>query len=197
MTWWQTALVVGAVVVVLGIILWDLGHRVDRLHRRVIRSRAVLEAQLVRRAEAAGELAASGVLDPASSLIVGEAAWTAAVHAPRLVGSDGDELADAGVERGLAESSLSMALRGAIGNEADQTQLRRDPDATALLDALAHACYRAQLARRFHNDAVIATQHLRRYPWVRAFHLAGRAAMPVTIELDDEVNLAVPTPASG
>lgn len=191
MTGWQVLGLLILLIAVLTIVLVNLARRLDRLHRRVLRSRSALEAQLVRRAEAAAELAASGLLDPASSVIVADAAWNAAVHAPRLVGLDGDELADAGVERGLAESGLTTALRGALGTEADQLKLRERHDGAHELDALAQASYRAHLARRFHNDAVIAAQRLRHNQLVRLFHLAGRAAMPVTVELDDEVVLAL------
>jgi hypothetical protein len=195
----EIALVVIGVLGVVGVVLVHLAQRVDRLHRRVVRSRAVLEAQLVRRAESAAELAASGHLDPASSLIVGEQAWEAAVHAPRLVGrepDDRDELAETGSERGQVESELTMALRAALGTDADRAALRADPAVASSLDALEHACYRAQLARRFHNDAVVATQQLRTNPVVRTFRLAGRAAMPVTFEMDDEVVPGTPTSPS-
>jgi hypothetical protein len=180
------------------VVLLQLAQRVDRLHRRVIRSRSVLEAQLVRRAEAAAELVGAGTLDPASAVIVGEAAWNAAVHAPRLVGGESEDLADAGGERGLVESALTMDLRAALGSPLDQAELREDPTTAAALDRLAHTCYRAQLARRFHNDAVIATQRLRGNVLVRLFHLAGRAAMPVTFEMDDEVFSGTPAgPGAG
>jgi len=189
----ETALVVVALLAVIGVVLVQLAQRVDRLHRRVVSSRAVLESQLVRRAEAALELAGSRLLDPASSVVVGEAAWDAAVHAPRLVGSADDELAAVAVERGLVESALTMDLRAALGSPEDQAMLREDPTTAAALDRLAHTCYRAQLARRFHNDAVVITQRLRRNPLVRVFHLAGRAAMPLTFEMDDEVFSGTPS----
>ena len=57
--------------------LWVAASRLDRLHRKVGTSRAVLDAQLVRRATVAAELATSGLLDPVSSVLVGEAAWAA------------------------------------------------------------------------------------------------------------------------
>ena len=114
------------------------------------------------------------------------------MHAPRLVGGESEELADAGGERGLVESALTMDLRAALGSPLDQAALREDPTTAAALDRLAHTCYRAQLARRFHNDAVVATQRLRRNVLVRPFHLAGRAAMPVTFEMDDEVFTGTP-----
>lgn len=188
----EIALVVVAVLFVVALVLVNLAQRVDRLHRRVISSRAVLEAQLVKRAEAAAELARSNLLDPAATLIVAEAAWNAAVQAPRLVGGVSD-LADTGVERGLVESELSIDLRAALGGPEDVATLREAPGATATLAVLEQACYRVQLARRFHNDAVVATRRLRENLLVRAFRLAGRAAMPVTFEMDDEVFHGTPT----
>ncbi|GAB2623956.1 hypothetical protein [Pseudactinotalea suaedae] len=182
----EMALIAIGVVAIVGLVLVNLAQRVDRLHRRVISSRAVLEAQLVRRAETAGNLARTGRLDAASTLIVAEAAWNAAVQAPRLVGGASD-LADTGMERGLVESELTIDLRAALGDAEDLTALRADPVAAAPLADLEQAAYRAQLARRFHNDAVVATQRLRQNPLVRVFHLAGRAAMPVTFEMDDDV----------
>ena len=44
---------------------------------------------------------------------------------------------------------------------------------------------RVQLARRFYNDAVVDVQRLRGNPAVRVFGLAGRAALPRTMEFDD------------
>ena len=68
------------VTIVLALALWRVwvsASRLDRLHRKVGTSRAVLDAQLVRRATVAAELATSGLLDPVSSVLVGEAAWAA------------------------------------------------------------------------------------------------------------------------
>ena len=192
MTASEIALIAVGALLLIGVVLVNLAQRVDRLHRRVVSSRATLEAQLVKRAEAAGDLAGGNHLDPASTLIVADAAWNAAVRAPRLVGGESD-LADPGVERGLVESELTMDLRAALGDAEDLAALRADPDAAARLEELEQACYRAQLARRFHNDAVVATRRLRQNPLVRAFRLAGRAAMPITFEMDDEVFPSGPT----
>lgn len=216
MTWQEIVLIVIGVLLVIGAVIWNLAQRVDRLHRRVTRSRAVLEAQLSRRAEAAVELATSGALDPASSVIVTEAAWRAGIHARRLVGADADDLqallsrapasaepaaaqgrvtepssdaeqeSDAGLDRAMAESELTAALRSALGTSADVQQIGAAGGAQALA-SLEQADYRVQLARRFHNDAVIATQQLRAGPLVRIFHLAGRTPMPQTVEMDDAV----------
>lgn len=77
MTWSElTVLVAGALLLLLWWV-WVVASRLDRLHRKVATSRSALDNQLVRRASAAAELAAAGVLDPVSSVLVGEAAWRA------------------------------------------------------------------------------------------------------------------------
>ncbi len=68
--------VVLALAVVLGI-AWYLSYsaaRLDRLHAKVEGALSALDANLVRRAEASLELANSGVLDPASALLLASAA---------------------------------------------------------------------------------------------------------------------------
>ncbi len=51
---------------------WTAG-RLDRLYARIDAARAALDAQLLRRASVAQELATSGVLDPAASIVLYEA----------------------------------------------------------------------------------------------------------------------------
>ena len=67
------------VVVLLIAVAWYLSYsaaRLDRLHAKVEGAMSALDAQLIRRAEAALELANSGVLDPASALLIADAART-------------------------------------------------------------------------------------------------------------------------
>ena len=187
----EIALVVIAVVAVILLALTSVARRLDRLHRREGASRATLEAQLVHRAEAAMALTECELLDPAARMIVADAAWRAAASAPRLIGEDDP---DAGEERGLAESELTRALRAALGDREDQQQWAQQVETAAMLDRLGTAGYRAQLARRFHNDAVVQIRRIRRTPLVRIFHLAGRAPLPQTFEMDDD--LAVPAAES-
>lgn len=93
---------------VIGVYLsWTAG-RLDRLHSRMDAARAALDAQLVRRASVVLEVATSGVLDPASSLVLYEAA-----HAARQAEED---------HREVAESELSQALR-AVFADADQVDV--------------------------------------------------------------------------
>src|SRR4051794_17800264 len=68
-------LTVLAVLLVLGWYLSYSAGRLDRLHHRVETSRAALDAQLARRAAAAVE--AAPLLDPATGLLVADAATEA------------------------------------------------------------------------------------------------------------------------
>ncbi len=151
-------------------VLWT-ATRLDRLHGRVDGARAALDAQLVRRATITVELATSGMLDPASSLLLADAAHRAAAV-------DGED-------REMAESDLSRALRAAL-DAAAVVDLRAQPAGAAVLDDLAAAWMRAGLARRFFNDAVRGATVLRRARVVRLLRLAGHAPLLPTFEIDDE-----------
>jgi hypothetical protein len=166
-----------AVLLVLALLAWYLSYsagRLDRLHHRVEGSRSALDAQLVRRAEAAIELSASGALDPASALLVAGAASEA------LESGENED-----TRRERTESDLTRALQVALDEESVEG-LRADPVTSSLLDRLAASCHRARLARRFHNDAVTAATRVRRKRVVRWARLAGRAPAPETFEMDDD-----------
>lgn len=195
MTWSELTVVVVAALLLLLWWVWLAASRLDRLHRKVAASRAALDTQLVRRASAAAELASSGLLDPVSSVLLGEASWAAL-----SAGENGrTELVDAlpdlavhgsrpsanRVERDLAESELSRTVRTALADPDEVEDLVQDPLGEALLGSLAHAWYRVQLARRFHNEAVAQTQRMRRKVLVRMLRLHGHARMPHTVEIDD------------
>ena len=201
MTWAVVVLVVGIVLALVLWFVWVDASRLDRLHRRVDASRSVLDQQLVRRATAAAELATSGVLDLASSIVVGEAAWAALAAAGDAGGSgaagelrqvlaDGTSLRGQdgldGADRGQLESDLTGTLREVLDDPHEVALLVTDDAGGTLLDDLSAAWYRMQLARRFHNDAVALTRSARRAPLVRLLRLAGSAPEPVTFELDDE-----------
>jgi len=168
-------LVLGAVTVYLS----SMAGRLDRLHRKIETAYAALDAQLLRRVAAAQDLASSGLLDPASALVLSSAAQAAFVV-------DAD---DAGL-RSLAESDLTRSL-GAVfedREEADAVVLAAGPDvelAEQLLAELAVACRRVELARRFHNDVVRSCVALRRRRMARWFRLAGHTPMPTTVDFDD------------
>jgi hypothetical protein len=183
-TWYVVAfiLVLGAA--------WYLSFsasRLDRLHHRVEGARGTLDAQLVRRAEAAVELATSGLLDPASGLLVAGAASEAL--AAGETETEGPDAAGAGAraaDRESAESDLSQALTAALGPDV-VAGARATDRGEQLVDRLETAGHRVQLARRFHNQAVTDAQRVRSKRVVRWFRLAGHAAMPQTFEMDDEL----------
>ena len=172
MEWWVAAVVV---IVLIGWYLSYSAARLDRLHARVEGSLNALDAQLVRRAEATLELVTTGELDPASSLM--------------LAGAAGEAL-DAGDEdasrREVAESDLTRALDLALSPVAVE-HLRGEGLAADVLDRVAAANRKVQLARRFHNDAVTQVRRVRGKQVVRVFRLAGHAEMPRTFEIDDEL----------
>ncbi len=183
------------VVLALGWYLLFLARRLDRLHRRVEGAAVALENQLLRRAQASTELAASGLLDPASSVLVAGAA-AEAIQAGEgraaqlaLDPFSGSRLDDHSDDREAAESDLSRALRATLDALPDD-----DPARTGgHLDALAAVSHRVVLARRFHNDAVSHARAVRRKRLVRLARLAGSAPAPRTVEIDDEPFRVVPT----
>ncbi|MEW2166294.1 hypothetical protein AB0912_25320 [Streptomyces sp. NPDC007084] len=150
---------------------WTAG-RLDRLHARIDAARAALDAQLLRRASVAQELATSGVLDPAASIVLYEAA-----HAARQAEEE---------QREVAESELSQALRAVFGETQQVEAVREVPGGEEAAGELAQAVRRVPMARRFHNDAVRAARALRRHRKVRWFRLAGHAPFPMAFEMDDE-----------
>ncbi|WP_198954722.1 hypothetical protein [Kineosporia sp. R_H_3] len=163
-----------ALLLVLGWYLSYSAARLDRLHHKVESSRAALDAQLVRRCVAALELAP--FLDPATGLLLADAAATALEAGEQ--GVPGPALEE-------AESDLTRALEAALDDTGHVTALARDATAREALAVLRQACERVELARRFHNEAVAQAQRVRRKRVVRWARLAGHAAWPVTVEIDD------------
>lgn len=200
---WSVVVLLVGLAVSIGWALYARAVRVDRLHRQVLGSRATLEAQLVHRAEAAADLATARALDPASSLLLSQAAREALDAegpivddgldpTPRLDAASGpsDGVADEDSvlptrSRALIESDLSRVLRTVISEPA-RRDLTEDPLSVPALNRLDRACSRLVLARRFHNTHVSEAQALRGQLLVRVFHLAGHAPMPQTFDADDD-----------
>ncbi|HEX6249273.1 MAG TPA: LemA family protein [Nocardioidaceae bacterium] len=170
-TWVVTVAAVLALVLAVGLWLSWTAQRLNRLHHRLEVARGSLETQLLRRSGATVELATSGALDPARSLLLVDAAH----HARAVRHADME----------TAESDLSQALRAVFSDADEVRELRSSPDVGPLLDELAGACRKIELARRFHNDVVTSTRALRSRRRVRWMRLAGRAPEPVTVDLDD------------
>ncbi len=187
------------VLAVLALVLWGFylswrASRLDRLHNRTEATRTALDLALVRRASAAAELASSGLLDPATSLLLADAVRRARQADP--------------AERDLAESDLTRALRATLGDPEFRAELRAgggqdsgpadsaapaavsdldsDPDAAAeLLDETEKAAHQVYIARKFYNDVAGRTLDARRRPLARVLHLSGSAPQPEFFEMDD------------
>jgi hypothetical protein len=177
------------VILLIGV-AWYLSYsaaRLDRLHAKVEGAMSALDAQLVRRAEAALELANSGALDPASALLVAGAATESLERTTEQPVSD--DLLDGqhfGGREGI-ESDLSAVLRAALGEEVVADLRAGDDDLAAeALDLVAASALRVRLARRFHNDATREVRRVRAKRSVRLFRLAGYATLPEPVEFDDD-----------
>ncbi|MDO5698447.1 MAG: hypothetical protein Q4G51_10795 [Dermatophilus congolensis] len=210
----STLEIVTVVIAVLVVIGWYLSYTAARLHRlqtRVEGALAALDAHLVRRADAAVELANSGLLDPATSLILASAAAESLDQDDTLTSLDWEEGGLA--QRELVESGLTQALRLALPGgqveaatvsgetDADRPHLRvvggafgedgddLSPEVTVRRVLDSHR--RVRLSRQFYNDAVTDVQRLRRKGVVKTFRLAGHALVPRTVEFDDDLTAGV------
>lgn len=166
MNWW----LLGGIVALLAVLAWYsswTAGRIDRLHHRVATARASLDAELAHRSALVAELAGSDLFDPASALLLLDAAHRARTAEP----VDWPD-------REQRESALTRAIAVTVGPApaAPVPEWRQE---------LATTMRRVQLARRFHNDVVVSTLDLRRRRLVRWFRLAGHAGLPQTIELED------------
>jgi hypothetical protein len=167
-----TTIIVIVVLAIFGVyISWRAG-RLDRLHARLEAASSALDAALVRRSSIALELASSGLLDPATSVLLAGAAHDA--RSPQ----DGRE---------MPESDLTRALRAVFSQPDFRALLAGREGAEELLSELEGASHQVFLARKFYNDAVAATQVARRRWLVRMLRLAGTAPMPEFFEIDDSL----------
>ena len=173
--WWLLVLV--GLMAIVGLFLRGLAGRVDRLNVRVDAALDALDAQLARRAGLVTELASSGLLDPASAVLLAEAAHDAQSAGP--------------AEREAVESALSQDLRAVLDEAEAAADLRGDPAGDQLLGQLRQACERVVLARRFYNDAVRSSRELRGRLVVRTLWLYGHSPAPRSIELDDAPPVAL------
>jgi hypothetical protein len=164
-------IILGALMMAGVCVSWRAG-RLDRLHARVDTARAALDAALVRRSSVALELASSGLLDPAASLLIAELA-----HDARSARKD----------RELAESDLTRALRAVFSQPDFRACIASHEGSDELLAELEATAHQVFLARTFYNDAVVATVAARRRWLARMLRLAGGAAMPGFFEIEDSL----------
>jgi hypothetical protein len=150
-------------IIVAVILVWRISlltTRVRRMTMRAERTWSALDAALLRRAQRAAELVRMPGIDPATALLVLDAA--AAALDPDLCHGD----------RERAESDLSHVL------DAVRPMLLSNPS------ELAAEWARASICRRLHNDAVATALSLRRRYPVRVLRLA-RTEEPRTFEMAD------------
>jgi hypothetical protein len=166
-------IVVAAALLIGVYVSWRAG-RIDRLHARVEMARAALDVNLLRRSSVALELATSGLLDPATSLLL-----AAAVHGTRTDGGDRP--------RDLAESDLTRALRAAFSQPDFRSSLSGKEGADELLGEVEATAHQVFLARKFYNDMVAVTRDARRRPLARLLRLSGNAQAPEFFEMDDSL----------
>jgi hypothetical protein len=153
-----------AVLVMAGWYLSFSASRLDRLHHRVETSWAALDAALQRRAGVALEMASSGLLDPAESVLL-----TAAAHDARE--------ADAS-DRGSAETDLTVALMTIFPDDEEVEALKDHGLGADLVEEIREAVRRVEFAHASHTDAVESTRIVRSKFVARIFRLAGRAEVP-------------------
>lgn len=177
--WWLLVGLVVVLVILFVLYLSMTAGRIDHLHRRIDTSTLALDSHLLRRSAVSTEIATSQLLDPASSMLLADAAHQARTSV--------DEGPDA---RALAESGLTSALRAVLGDE-DVAVLIDSDEGVEMLGELTASCRRVQLSRTFHNDAVRACRQLRSQRMVRWFRLAGHTPWPETWEMDDTMPKAL------
>lgn len=164
--------VVGVVVVLAAVyVSWRAG-RLDRLHIRLETAREAIDAALVRRAAVCLELAASRILDPATSLVL-----AAAAHEARTAGPE---------EREHAESDLSRTLRAVVDQDRFSERLAETKAGPFLMDELDSAVAKVVYSRRFFNNAVGVTRAAQRRWLARTLRLAGHTEYPQFFEIDDD-----------
>ncbi len=159
---------IAAAVVFLGVyVSWRAG-RLDRMHTRLEAARAALDVTLVRRSSVALELASSGFLDPATSLLLAGAA-----HDARGGNGDPDEPPGDPAPPGDADGDAAGGANGAAGragvrsggparaglasgDELTRSELAQSDLSRALRAAFAQPGFRASLTGKDGADELLA-----------------------------------------
>src|SRR5579875_2163832 len=176
---------VGVAVVLVALIClyaWWTARRLDRLHLRLDAAAVALDAQLVRRAEAAA--VAAGMLLPDAPVAGPESGERSCADVIALA----DTARAALVCRGRLDhdrEAVANALSAAAADVVEQRIGQVDATGDDALNALVDQATRAAFARRFYNDAVPDVLVVRDRRAVRYLHLAGRAPLPSYLEMDD------------
>lgn len=201
MVWWVWLIIAGCIAILVALLvrLWTLAVRIDRLHRRLVNTRAGLGRLTVKRASDALQVGTSGLIDEGSAKRINAAARASlemsenpladdalgmSVSLP-MPGEDHKSSGDAD-NRYVVESDLSAALRETLDSETRQ-RLVGDPWGESLLERLDSTNYRLKVSRTMHNQDVSQVRSLRATVPVRVFHLAGFAPLPGYIDFDDDI----------
>jgi hypothetical protein len=211
MTITDIVLIVTAALFIGVYVSWRAG-RIDRLHTRVDMARAALDVTLLRRSSVALELATSGLLDPATSLLLaaavdgtragpGGAGGYGGADSPPVIGGSRGVVPPDGVvvppeakrPRDLAESDLTRALRAAFSQPDFRSSMSGKEGADELLAEVEEATHQVFLARKFYNDVVALTRDARNRPLARLLRLSGKAPAPAFFEMDDSLIADTPS----
>jgi hypothetical protein len=163
------------VIAVIAFIVWYLSYqagRLDRLHHRIEVTELALHGQLVRRGGIVAELAAVPGIDPALSVLWGQAAHEALILSE--VSSP---------QRTQVEDELTNILVMTLDEVEEVNEIRCNPHASLLLDELLQVSERIKMSQQFQTDAVRDCLEIREQFIVRFFRLAGRAKAPVPVDL--------------
>jgi hypothetical protein len=171
------------VIAVIAFIVWYLSYqagRLDRLHHRLEVTELALHGQLVKRGGIVAELAAVPGIDPALSVLWGQAAHEALILT---------EVSS--TERTQVEGELTNILVMTLNEVEEVNEIRSNPHASLLLDELLQVSERIKMSKQFHTDAVRDCLEIREQIIVRFFRLAGRANAPVPVDLDVQIPSAL------
>ena len=159
---------IAAAVLFLGVyVSWRAG-RLDRMHTRLEAARAALDVTLVRRSSVALELASSGFLDPATSLLLAGAAHDARggngdpdepPGDPAPPGdANGDAVGGANGAAGRAGARSGDPARAGLasGDELTRSELAQSDLSRALRAAFAQPGFRASLTGKDGADELLA-----------------------------------------
>ncbi|MDO5719790.1 MAG: hypothetical protein Q4P05_03565 [Actinomycetaceae bacterium] len=155
-------IVVGAIIV-LGIVLIRYARRIDRLHRRVVQARATLDHALSERHRTVRSLVNNPSFDSDARITLEQVLDVASRQATEA-----------------NESALTRALLKAQG-----AITHLDTEGEHASSAVREVGMQLAAARRFHNQEVEQVRRIRARKLVRFFHLAGRAQLPDTYDMDD------------
>ncbi|QJC21724.1 hypothetical protein [Arcanobacterium buesumense] len=195
--WWKIALAAMIIVALcVVVIVTTQARRLDALHKKILTSRAALENALHARARTAINVAQSGVLDMAGSVVLANAAKECGDSAGYDLVADGLNIVDdvkfepvgradgsfIQHDRLALESELSRVLRYTVDELEDEDIVGHEQ----LLERLAQARQSVRMTRRFHNIHVVGAQRIRRQLLARIFRTYGNASWPQTVDLDDE-----------